>query len=77
LDQDIETIRDVQFIRSGKLNLKSASPSIVVVAGPNGLGKSSVAPSLLRDAMRVLQYDHADVIAEGLAGFNPAGGSAP
>jgi predicted ABC-type ATPase len=49
-----------------------AQPHAVLVAGPNGAGKSTLAPRLLVGAFQVPTYVNADVIAQGLAGFNPA-----
>lgn len=49
----------------------SPSPRIVVLAGPNGAGKSTAAPELLRGVLSVTQFVNADVIARGLAGFDP------
>ena len=46
-------------------------PQIVILAGPNGAGKSTAAPALLRGALRVREFVNADVIAQGLSGFNP------
>lgn len=43
----------------------------VVIAGPNGAGKTSTAPELLRSAVGIDAFVNADVIAQGLAGFNP------
>jgi predicted ABC-type ATPase len=48
-------------------------PRVVVLAGPNGSGKSTAAPRLLRDAFAVGEFVNADVIAQGLSAFNPAG----
>jgi len=48
-------------------------PSIVVLAGPNGAGKPTVAPALLRGALAVNVFVNADVIASGLSAFNPEG----
>jgi predicted ABC-type ATPase len=42
-----------------------------VIAGPNGAGKTSAAPELLRDAVGILAFVNADVIAEGLSAFRP------
>jgi predicted ABC-type ATPase len=47
-------------------------PHAVIVAGPNGAGKSTVAPRLLVGAFQVSTFVNADVIAQGLAGFDPA-----
>lgn len=49
------------------------SPHVVIVAGPNGAGKSTAAPALLRDFLGIAEFVNADVIAQGLSAFNPAG----
>lgn len=46
-------------------------PQLVVLAGPNGAGKTTAAPMLLKGALRVREFVNADVIAQGLSGFNP------
>jgi predicted ABC-type ATPase len=46
-------------------------PHAVIVAGPNGAGKSTLAPKLLAEEFNVSLYVNADVIAQGLAGFDP------
>ena len=48
-----------------------ARPQCVVIGGPNGAGKSTAAPDLLRDTVGIEAFVNADVIAQGLAGFNP------
>ena len=48
-----------------------ARPHAVIVAGPNGAGKSTLAPRLLAEEFDVSLYVNADVIAQGLAGFDP------
>lgn len=48
------------------------APLVVVVAGANGAGKSTAAPSLLRDSFRVTEFINADTIAAGLSAFRPA-----
>jgi predicted ABC-type ATPase len=47
------------------------TPTVIVLAGPNGAGKTTAAPRLLRDVFGVVEFVNADVIAQGLAGFNP------
>ena len=47
-------------------------PHAVIVAGPNGAGKSTLAPRLLAQEFDVSLFVNADVIAQGLAGFEPA-----
>jgi predicted ABC-type ATPase len=47
------------------------TPQVVVIAGPNGAGKTSAAPDLLQGAMGIDAFVNADVIAQGLAAFNP------
>ena len=46
-------------------------PHLIIIAGPNGSGKTSTAPRILRDASDVVDYVNADVIAQGLSGFQP------
>lgn len=48
-----------------------ANPNVIVVAGANGAGKSTAAPSLLQDLLEVTEFVNADVIAQGLAAFDP------
>jgi predicted ABC-type ATPase len=47
------------------------TPHVIVVAGANGAGKSTAAPSLLRDALEVVEFVNADTIAAGLSAFRP------
>lgn len=44
-----------------------------MLAGPNGAGKTTAAPYLLRDTLQVSEFVNADVIAQGLSGFDPQG----
>ena len=47
------------------------TPKIIVIAGCNGAGKSTIAPHLLRDAFGLKDFVNADVIAQGLSAFAP------
>jgi predicted ABC-type ATPase len=47
------------------------SPSAIVLAGPNGAGKTTAARTLLAETLNVMTFVNADVIAQGLAGFDP------
>ncbi len=47
------------------------TPNVIIIAGPNGAGKTTTAPALLRDVLDVPFFVNADVIAQGLSGFNP------
>ena len=49
-----------------------ARPHAVIVAGPNGAGKSTLAPRLLAEEFGIRIYVNSDVIAQGLAAFDPA-----
>jgi predicted ABC-type ATPase len=44
----------------------------VIVAGPNGAGKSTMAPRVVANEFGIRLYVNLDVIAQGLAGFDPA-----
>ncbi|MCB9878259.1 MAG: hypothetical protein H6835_11735 [Planctomycetes bacterium] len=45
-------------------------PRVCVLAGPNGAGKTTVARPLVRDELGIRTFVNADVIAQGLAGFD-------
>jgi len=47
-----------------------ANPQIVIIAGPNGVGKSTLAPAILRDTFALLEFVNADTISAGLSAFN-------
>ena len=47
--------------------------NLIVIAGPNGAGKSTTAPSLLKGTLKVTEFVNADLIAQGLSGFQPEG----
>ncbi len=46
-------------------------PSVIVLAGPNGAGKTTAARTVLAETLKVMPFVNADVIAQGLAGFDP------
>jgi predicted ABC-type ATPase len=48
-------------------------PNVIVIAGPNGAGRSTAAPALLRDLLGIEDFVNADDIARGLSAFNPEG----
>jgi predicted ABC-type ATPase len=48
-------------------------PGVIVLAGPNGAGKSTSARALLAETLSVMTYVNADLIAQGLSGFDPEG----
>lgn len=47
--------------------------NLIVIAGPNGAGKSTTASSLLKGTLEVPEFVNADLIAQGLSGFQPEG----
>ncbi|MEW6738625.1 MAG: zeta toxin family protein [Nitrospirota bacterium] len=49
------------------------NPHLIVIAGPNGAGKSTTAPFLLKGILGVDEFVNADLIAQGLSGFQPEG----
>ncbi|HSK72848.1 MAG TPA: zeta toxin family protein, partial [Pyrinomonadaceae bacterium] len=46
-------------------------PHVIVIAGANGAGKSTVAPFLLRDKLGISEFVNADTLAQGLSAFAP------
>lgn len=53
------------------MNDPSPSPTVIVLAGINGAGKTTAARSLLANTLQVTTFVNADVIAQGLSGFDP------
>jgi predicted ABC-type ATPase len=49
--------------------MSSTPPNVGVIAGPNGSGKLTAAPDLLRDYLGISEFVNANVIAQGLSGF--------
>ena len=47
-------------------------PTVIVLGGVNGAGKTTAARSLLANTLGVMTFVNADVIAQGLSGFDPA-----
>lgn len=54
-------------LKKGNLNLKK----IIIIAGPNGAGKTTFARDFLPAEAQTLRFINADLIAAGLAPFNP------
>jgi len=53
--------------------MTTKQPHLIVIAGPNGAGKSTTAPFLLKGTLKVTEFVNADLIAQGLSGFQPEG----
>jgi predicted ABC-type ATPase len=51
--------------------MAEGSPTVIVLAGCNGAGKTTSARTLLAETLHLMTYVNADVIAQGLSGFNP------
>jgi predicted ABC-type ATPase len=51
--------------------MSEAAPNVIVLAGPNGAGKTTYARTFLAETLRLMTFVNADVIAEGLSGFDP------
>jgi predicted ABC-type ATPase len=49
----------------------ATSPSIVVIGGPNGAGKTTTSRAAISEIMGVAEFVNADIIAQGLSGFDP------
>jgi predicted ABC-type ATPase len=50
---------------------EQAKPSVIVIAGANGSGKTTSSRTLLAERLRLMTFVNADVIAQGLAAFDP------
>jgi len=50
---------------------RSAAPTLIILAGPNGADKTTAAPFVLRDFLGIDEFVNADDIARGLSGFAP------
>ncbi len=48
-------------------------PTMYIIAGCNGAGKTTAAYSLLPDVFKTAEFINADEIARGLSPFNPEG----
>lgn len=46
-------------------------PHVIIIAGPNGSGKTTAAPALLGNTLEVSAFVNADTIAAGLCAFRP------
>ncbi len=51
--------------------MAARDPHLVILAGPNGSGKTTAAPELLHGTLAVDTFVNPDVIAQGLSGFDP------
>lgn len=51
--------------------MANKNPKIIIIAGCNGSGKSTIAPHLLRDAFGLKDFVNADTIAQGLSAYSP------
>ena len=60
------TLQSIKSLRH-RLNLKK----IIIIAGPNGAGKTTFARDFLPAEAQMLRFINADLIAAGLAPFNP------
>ena len=59
----LQSIKSLEHV----LNLKK----IIIIAGPNGAGKTTFVRDFLPAEAKTLRFINADLIAAGLAPFNP------
>jgi predicted ABC-type ATPase len=57
--------------RDGGIDVPSERPTVIVLGGVNGAGKTTSAQKLLADRLGVRSFTNADEIARGLSGFAP------
>lgn len=50
-----------------------SNPTVIILSGANGAGKSTAAPRLLNGRLAVKEFVNADAIARGLSAFDPQG----
>jgi predicted ABC-type ATPase len=53
------------------MSFPSPYPSLVVIGGPNGAGKTTISRPVINEVLGLAEFVNADVIAQGLSGFNP------
>lgn len=53
------------------MNEEATKPVVIVLGGINGAGKTTSSRSLLANTLKVRTFVNADVIAQGLSGFDP------
>ena len=58
--------------RAGGLT-RGTMPSLYIIAGPNGVGKTTFVKRFLPEEVRCLEFVNADLIAQGLSPFAPDG----
>src|SRR2546430_8236471 len=46
-------------------------PTLYIIAGPNGVGKTTFADEYLPDEIKQLEFINADLIARGLSPYDP------
>ncbi len=61
----------VCFFQNITINIKISLKKIIIIAGPNGAGKTTFARDFLPVEAQTLKFINADLIAAGLAPFNP------
>jgi len=54
------------------MNSVATKPIFVILAGPNGVGKTTGALSILPQELRIIHFVNADLIARGLSPLKPA-----
>jgi predicted ABC-type ATPase len=47
------------------------SPTVILIGGPNGAGKTTLSRAVVSESLGVAEFVNADVIAQGLSGFDP------
>jgi predicted ABC-type ATPase len=51
--------------------MSTNAPRCIVLGGVNGSGKTTSSRTILADTLKVMTFVNADVIAQGIAGFDP------
>ncbi len=54
------------------MTIKSANPTLYIIAGCNGAGKTTASMVVLPEILNCREFVNADEIAKGLSPLNPA-----
>jgi predicted kinase len=57
--------------------MKKFKSNIFIIGGPNGAGKTTITRTVIADTLGIAEFVDADLIAQGLSGFDPQRAAPP